>query len=105
MLLKEDKNTFTDDELFNCYDKLHSIHHGHKLIQFLLKCNVDENKIHYWIGNTTELARILGIENTSNFRTFVIQPLIDKNIVIKEMIKRKTVKYSLNKGWKNIIFS
>lgn len=110
MILQKDNNCFTDKELFFAHDKLHSVYKGFVLINFLLDCNTDENGNHYWIGNTQELARILGNGKgdnlcPSNFRNTVIQPLMDKEIIIKEKLKRKTTKYSLVINWKEIIFA
>lgn len=110
MILQKDNNCFTDKELFFAHDKLHSVYKGFVLINFLLDCNTDENGNHYWIGNTQELARILGNggyddKHSSNFRTVIIQPLIDKGIIIKEVLKRKTTKYKLINNWKEVIFA
>lgn len=110
MILEKNVNTFNDAELLLIYDRLHSIRKGFILINFLLKCDVDENENHYWIGNTQELARLLGNKKgdnlaSANFRRYVIQPLLDKGIVLKQLIKRKTVKYILSSNWKSAIFA
>ena len=110
MIFHKDNNIFTDHELCNIYENLYSVHKGFVLIDFLLKCDIDENGCHYWIGNTQELARILGNRKgddlcPSNFRNTVIQPLIDKGIVAKEKLKRKTTKYTLLSNWKLTIFA
>ena len=110
MILKGNCNEFDDKELLGAYEKLKSIHKGIKLIEFLLNCKADENGVHNWIGNTQQLARLIGNGGyddkcSSNFRTSVIQPLINKKIIIKELLKRKTVKYSLSPNWKKFIFS
>ena len=110
MILQKDSNVFTDHELCNIYENLHSVYKGFVLIDFLLNCDVNEQGCHYWIGTTQELARILGNGKgdnlcPSNFRNTVIQPLIDKGIITKEKLKRKTTKYTLLSNWKLAIFA
>ena len=102
---------FTDEELFSIYQKLHEIYHSHKLIQFFLNCcPVDENGNYFWTGTTQQLARLLGNGKgdnlcPSNFRKIVIQPLLDKGIVLKEKLKWKTTRYVLIKDWKKVLFA
>lgn len=105
MLLTENENTFTNDEIFLLYDRLFEVHRGLPLIQFLLSQERDENGYHSWTGTTSDLGRILGNNDSPNFRNQVLFPLIEKGIIGRDRIKRMLTRYILSENWKDIIFS
>lgn len=111
MVLQNGSNILNDKELILIYDKLRPIGKSLIMIKFLIESgDKDAEGNHFWTGSTQELARILGNQrgdsvDSSNFRHTVIQPLLDRKVVIKEKIRRKTTRYILPTDWKLKVFS